>query len=614
MAEQQEPPPRRTLGDYVMYQGPRHFSSIAIPTTAKALEINPDFLTLISAYQFTAMEHEDPYSHLDTFYALIGTMGFQSGDLENVYMRLFSFSLAGKAKEWLKSLPNQSLTSWKDVEEKFLQRFFPISRYIKAKSEISMFRQGANEVFCDTWERFKMILRKCPNHGFEDIAQLSIFLNGLRSDIKMLLDAAAGGTMMALDVEQATIIIDALTSTDYKAQHDGQDLHNKGLLEDALLAKNKILTQQIEQLTAQMAKLPQQLYVVHSSQSQSQSIRCDFCGDVHPNGHCFYQNNLPEVEDPSMLERMNKVEDALTKIVSAQDNSMAMIRSIKIQMGQLTKQIAQIPEEQNGQFSVNSQTNSKEHCDNVVAEKEEKDETKGKRDEKERSEEEKIKRKSENKERGVLEKDLSYPHSPSKKEKERKFFDKLLPKNYFAGNLKQDSTFERFRKNRSYIEERNIELEDGYNVIIPKGLPQKFKDPGSFNLPVSIGALLVANALLDLGASVNIIPLAMLKKIGDLEIKPTKMTLKLADQVTKYPYGVVEDVLVKVDKFTFPVDFVVMDMKEDEEVPLILGRPFMKTARIIVDVDKGELQVRTQDEEGKNVYRMMQQRELSILK
>ena len=77
---------------------------------------------------------------------------------------------------------------------------------------------------------------------------------------------------------------------------------------------------------------------------------------------------------------------------------------------------------------------------------------------------------------------------------------------------------------------------------------------------MSIGALYVDNALLDLGASINIIPWAMLKKIGDLEIKPTKMTLKLADQVTKYPYGMVEDVLVKVDKFTFPVDFVVMDV------------------------------------------------------
>jgi len=85
-------------------------------------------------------------------------------------------------------------------------------------------------------------------------------------------------------------------------------------------------------------------------------------------------------------------------------------------------------------------------------------------------------------------------------------------------------------------------------------LPKKSKDSGNFNLPVSISVLFVDNALLDLGASINLILLAMLKKIGDLKIKPTKMTLHLANRVTKYPYGVVEDVLVKVDKFTFLVD------------------------------------------------------------
>jgi len=76
MVEEQASPPMRTLGDYVMYQWSRHFSSIAIPVIAKALKIDPDFLTLISAYEFTAMEHEDPYSHLDTFYELVGTMSF----------------------------------------------------------------------------------------------------------------------------------------------------------------------------------------------------------------------------------------------------------------------------------------------------------------------------------------------------------------------------------------------------------------------------------------------------------------------------------------------------------------------------------------------------------
>jgi len=91
-----------------------------------------------------------------------------------------------------------------------------------------MFRQGADEAFCETWGRFKIMLRKCPNHGFEDIAQLSIFLNGLRSDTKMLIDAAASGTMMVVDVEQAIRIIDALVSTDYEDQHDRQGIKRKG--------------------------------------------------------------------------------------------------------------------------------------------------------------------------------------------------------------------------------------------------------------------------------------------------------------------------------------------------------------------------------------------------
>ena len=86
--------------------------------------MKPAFLTLISTNQFTAMDHEDPHTHLATFYELVGTMGFQTGDLKNVYMRLFPFSLAGTAKEWLISHPNQSLTKWKDVEEKKICKDF----------------------------------------------------------------------------------------------------------------------------------------------------------------------------------------------------------------------------------------------------------------------------------------------------------------------------------------------------------------------------------------------------------------------------------------------------------------------------------------------------------
>jgi hypothetical protein len=107
----------------------------------------------------------------------------------------------------------------------------------------------------------------------------------------------------------------------------------------------------------------------------------------------------------------------------------------------------------------------------------------------------------------------------------------------------------------------------------------------------------VGKDLLVLGASINLMPLSMLRRIRDLEVKPTRMTLQLADRSLKFPYGVAEGVLVRVDKFVFPVGFVIMDIEEDIVVPLILGRSFMKTVRVIIDVDNGQLKVRVEDDE-----------------
>jgi len=100
------------------------------------------------------------------------------------------------------------------------------------------------------------MLRRCPNHEFEDIAQLNIFHNNLRPDTKMIMDATARGTMMVVNVEQATKLIEALVSMNYQAQHDRQIIHTKKVLElntsNAILAQNKILTQHIEALTKEM--------------------------------------------------------------------------------------------------------------------------------------------------------------------------------------------------------------------------------------------------------------------------------------------------------------------------------------------------------------------------
>ncbi|XP_020232597.1 uncharacterized protein LOC109812940 [Cajanus cajan] len=243
------------------------------------------------------MDHEDPYTHLSTFYELIGTMGVPEEDEEAVYLQLFPFSLTGKAKTWLQAHPNQSLTRWEDVKRKFLARFFPPSRYISVKSTIATFSQGTNEPLCEAWERYKSLLRKCPNHGFDDVAQLNMFCNGLRPQTKMLLDASAGGSTMMKDSEEAITIIDALATSYYQAHHDRSQPTKREILEldtqNAILAQNKLLSQQMEELKKQMSKLQ-----VGSSSRPQQVMRCDFCAGDHPNGHCT-------ITEPDQEEEVN---------------------------------------------------------------------------------------------------------------------------------------------------------------------------------------------------------------------------------------------------------------------------------------------------------------------
>ena len=172
----------------------------------------------------------------------------------------FPFSLAGKAKTWLQSHPNKSLNTWEEVEKKFIGRLFPTSRFISAKSAIMIFSQGSDEPLCETWERFKALLRTCLNHNLDDAAQLHIYYSGLRPQTKMILDALAGGTMMSKSLEEAIVIIDSIAASDYQSHHERAPTQRKGIMEldtqNAILAQNKLLTQQIEALTKQISQLP----------------------------------------------------------------------------------------------------------------------------------------------------------------------------------------------------------------------------------------------------------------------------------------------------------------------------------------------------------------------
>ena len=119
----------------------------------------------------------------------------------------------------------------------------------------------------------------------------------------------------------------------------------------------------------------------------------------------------------------------------------------------------------------------------------------------------------------------------------------------------------------------------------------KYKDPGSPTILVNIGGTCIDKALLHLRASANLLPYSVYKQLGLGELKPTNITLSLVDRSVKIPKGIVEDVVVKLDKFYYPVDFVVLDTKPMAEggnqVPIILGRPFLATSNAIINCRNG---------------------------
>ncbi|GKA96455.1 reverse transcriptase domain-containing protein [Tanacetum coccineum] len=141
-----------------------------------------------------------------------------------------------------------------------------------------------------------------------------------------------------------------------------------------------------------------------------------------------------------------------------------------------------------------------------------------------------------------------------------------------------------------------IPLNENCSAMLLKKLLEKLGDPGKFLIPCDFPGIDVCHALADLGTSINLMPLSIWKKLSLPELTPTRMTLELADRSITRPKGLAEDVFVKVGKFHFPTDFVVVDFEADPRVPLILGRSFLRTGRALIDVYGEEITLRVNDE------------------
>ncbi|XP_074267374.1 uncharacterized protein LOC141590706 [Silene latifolia] len=145
------------------------------------------------------------------------------------------------------------------------------------------------------------------------------------------------------------------------------------------------------------------------------------------------------------------------------------------------------------------------------------------------------------------------------------------------------------KKKNGEVQTINLSKECSAILTHTNKLPNKLEDPGSFSIPCSIQGVAIKRALCDLGASASLMPLSIFKSLDLGDLKPTRVSLQLADRSVKFPIGVIEDVPLVVGKLVIPCDFFVMDMPEDYNVPIILGRPCLATGGAMIDVKSGKL-------------------------
>src|SRR3954463_3617921 len=159
-------------------------------------EIKPALLNLVMREQFSGASSDDVAAYLNNIVALCKMQKYKDVDGDIIKLKLFPFSLRGKAKEWLLSLPINSIDSWIKCKDAFIGKYYPPAKIISMRSEIMKFKQLDNEHVAQAWEIIKSLVKNCPTHGLTTWMIIQTFYAGLNFSSRNLLDSAAGGTFI----------------------------------------------------------------------------------------------------------------------------------------------------------------------------------------------------------------------------------------------------------------------------------------------------------------------------------------------------------------------------------------------------------------------------------
>ena len=217
-----------------------------------------------------------------------------------IRLRLFPFSLRDKAKVWLNSLPPGIITTWEELAQKFLAKYFPPAKTAKLRNDITTFIQFEGESLYEAWERYKDLLRRCPHHDLPAWLQVQTFYNGLGATNRSMVDAAASGALMSKTPEAAYELMEELASNNYQWPTErAMPRKTAGVLE----------LDSITSLAAQMETLSQQLGKMNVNAIQT-NVFCDHCAGNHSSADCqvgnpFAQSSYGQANYVSNFQHQN---------------------------------------------------------------------------------------------------------------------------------------------------------------------------------------------------------------------------------------------------------------------------------------------------------------------
>ncbi|XP_056845060.1 uncharacterized protein LOC130496730 [Raphanus sativus] len=714
---QHPPRPARPIGTYDRPNINGHRLGIRAPAVeANNFEVKPGLLNVIENNKYHGLAVEDPFDHLDKFDSYCG-LSKTNGVSEDAFkLKLFPFSLGDKARQWEKSLPSDSITTWDDCKRAFLEKFFSTSRTAKLRNEISSFQQKNLEGFSEAWERFKGYQAQCPHHGFSKESLLSTFYRGALPKYRSRLDTASNGFFLGRTEADAEELVDNMVKSDavYSGDHDRGDRTDDKQTRKEL----KALQDKIDILIADKATQEQLNFVGNPAQEappganevdglEGQEELCfinnngswykkepnfqynNYQQRSYPNnqqngyqprsnqqGNSQPQQNpppgFPNKGNPSSQQQAHPSSSAppasstdilLKQILDSQTRSEKHVgyelknlhnkidgsyNELNNKFKALENQFASLTTHQNrqqGSLPGKPEQNPKETMKAVTLRsgKQLPPPTLTKDAEKqgggvainiddevvivdEKINDEILEKIVEAKGKGKVGEEkqtvkdgqaaapaTENPFVPPPYEPKLPFpgrFKKQLLEKYKALFEKQMSEvqitmpiidafmlvpqYSKFLKDAVAAKKKEMQgmmiLTHECNAIIQRlDVPKKLEDPGCFTLPCALGPMVFERCLCDLGASVSLMPLSVAKKLGFTQYKKCRLSLVLADRSVKYPVGILEDLPLMVGNCEVPTDFVVLEMGEEAQDPLILGRPFLATAGAIVNVKEGKI-------------------------